>query len=117
MSISNSKYQFFIGYVILAFMFLVLPFCTNHDVLIEDIIVWGLFTMGFNLAFGFTGMVSLGHGVYFGVSAYTIGILSLFWSRSAITIPIGIGVGTLSGLLPSSFRLHPWHRCRRCRKS
>src|SRR4030067_2629387 len=55
--------------------------------------------MGFNLAFGLTGMVSLGHGVFFGVSAFTVGILSVFWSRSIITIPIGIGMGTLTGFV------------------
>jgi len=91
------KVQFLIGYAILAFIFLVFPFLTTYDVLVEDIVVWSLFTMGFNLAFGFTGMVSLGHGVFFGVSAFTIGILSIFWNRSVVTIPIGIAVGTLTG--------------------
>lgn len=94
-----SRFQFIVGYLILAFIFLVVPFLTSYDVLIEDIIVWSLFTIGFNLAFGFTGMVSLGHGVFFGVSAFTIGILSLHWQRSIITIPIGIILGTLSSIL------------------
>lgn len=94
-----SKIRFIVGYLILVFIFLFLPFLTTYDVLIEDIIVWSLFTIGFNLAFGFTGMVSLGHGVFFGVSAFTIGILSLHWNRSIITIPIGILLGTLSGFL------------------
>jgi branched-chain amino acid transport system permease protein len=90
---------FLIGYAILAFIFLGLPFLTTYDVLVEDIIIWSLFTIGFNLAFGFTGMVSLGHGVFFGISAFTVGILSLFWNRSIITIPIGIGMGTLTGFV------------------
>ena len=91
------RFQFWMGYAVLAFIFLVLPFLTTYDVLVEDIIVWSLFTIGFNLAFGFTGMVSLGHGVFFGVSAFTSGILSLFWSRSVVTLPIGIALGTLTG--------------------
>jgi branched-chain amino acid transport system permease protein len=90
------KVQFLIGYAVLAFVFLVLPFLTTYDILVEDIIVWSLFAIGFNLAFGFTGMVSLGHGVFFGVSAFTVGILSVFWNRSIVTIPIGIVTGTLS---------------------
>jgi branched-chain amino acid transport system permease protein len=93
------RYQWVIGYAVLAFVFLVLPFLTTYDVLVEDIIIWSLFTMGFNLAFGFTGMVSLGHGVFFGVSAFTIGILTLFWNRSIVTIPIGIAMGTLTGFV------------------
>jgi len=82
------KLQMWIGYTILVFVFLVLPFLTTYDVLVEDIVVWSLFTIGFNLAFGFTGMVSLGHGIFFGVSAFTTGILCLFWTRSIITIPL-----------------------------
>jgi branched-chain amino acid transport system permease protein len=95
----QSRYQWVIGYAVLAFVFLVLPFLTTYDVLVEDIIIWSLFTMGFNLAFGFTGMVSLGHGVFFGVSAFTVGILTLFWNRSIVTIPIGIAMGTLTGFV------------------
>jgi branched-chain amino acid transport system permease protein len=93
------RYQWMAGYAVLAFVFLGLPFLTTYDVLVEDIIIWSLFTLGFNLAFGFTGMVSLGHGVFFGVSAFTVGILTLFWNRSIVTIPIGIAMGTLTGFV------------------
>jgi len=93
------RYPWVIGYAVLAFIFLALPFLTTYDVLVEDIIIWSLFTMGFNLAFGFTGMVSLGHGVFFGVSAFTVGILTLHWNRSVVTIPIGIAMGTLTGFV------------------
>jgi len=91
--------QFLIGYAILAFVFLVLPFLTPYKGLMVDIVIWTLFATGFNLAFGFTGMVSLAHGVFFGVSAYTAGMLSIFWTRSVVTIPIGIMMGTLTGFI------------------
>lgn len=93
----HPRHQFVIGYAILVFVFLVLPFITTYKGLVEDIVIWSLFAIGFNLAFGFTGMVSLAHGVFFGVSAYTVGILSIFWTRSVVTIPIGIATGTLTG--------------------
>ncbi len=92
----QSRVPMVIGYVVLAFLFLVLPYLTAYDTLVEDIIVWSLFAMGFNLAFGFTGMVSLGHGVFFGVSAFTAGILAMFWTPHIITLPIGVLVGTLT---------------------
>lgn len=97
--IDQPKYKFFIGYTILAFIFLVLPFLTSYDSLVLDIIIWSLFAVGYNLAFGFTGMVSLGHGIFFGLTAYTVGILALFWTRSIVTIPIGIAAGTLAGFI------------------
>jgi ABC-type branched-subunit amino acid transport system permease subunit len=93
------KLQFWVGYAILAFFFLVFPFFTPFKGLVEDIIIWTLFAVSFNLAFGFTGMVSLAHGVFFGVSAYTVGMLSIFWTRSVVTIPIGIATGTLTGVI------------------
>jgi branched-chain amino acid transport system permease protein len=93
------RYQWIIRYLILSFIFLVLPFMTSYGALVEDIIVWSLFTMGFNLAFGFTGMVSLGHGVFFGTTAYTVGILALYWTRSIVIIPIGVAAGTLMGFI------------------
>jgi branched-chain amino acid transport system permease protein len=93
------RVQFLIGYAILTFFFLVFPFLTPYKGLVEDIIIWTLFAISFNLAFGFTGMVSLAHGVFFGVSAYTVGMLAIFWTRSVATIPIGIATGTLTGFI------------------
>jgi branched-chain amino acid transport system permease protein len=95
----QTTFRFVIGYALLALFFLVLPFHTNYDILVEDIIVWSLFATGFNLAFGFTGMISLGHGIFFGVSAFTVGILSVFWNRSIVTIPVGLVMGTLTAYL------------------
>ena len=95
----SSKYNFAIGYAFLALIFLALPFMTSHDVLLEDIIVWSLYALGFNLSFGFMKMVSLGHGLFFGLTAYTIGILSVFWARTIVTVPIGIAVGTLAAFI------------------
>jgi branched-chain amino acid transport system permease protein len=40
-----------------------------------QILVMGLFAMSLNLLIGYTGMVSFGHAAYFGVGAYTLGIL------------------------------------------
>jgi branched-chain amino acid transport system permease protein len=40
-----------------------------------QILVMGLFAMSLNLLIGYGGMVSFGHAAYFGVGAYTAGIL------------------------------------------
>jgi branched-chain amino acid transport system permease protein len=40
-----------------------------------QILVMGIFAMSLNLLIGYTGMVSFGHAAYFGVGAYTLGIL------------------------------------------
>jgi branched-chain amino acid transport system permease protein len=40
-----------------------------------QILIMGIFAMSLNLLIGYTGMVSFGHAAYFGVGAYTLGIL------------------------------------------
>ncbi len=40
-----------------------------------QVLIMGIFAMSLNLLIGYTGMVSFGHAAYFGVGAYTLGIL------------------------------------------
>ena len=40
-----------------------------------DIVIFALFAVSLNLLIGYTGLVSFGHAAYFGVGAYTTGIL------------------------------------------
>ena len=40
------------------------------------ILAFSLAALGLNLALGYGGMVSLGHAMYMGLGAYTVGILS-----------------------------------------
>ena len=40
-----------------------------------EILIMGLFAIGFNVLMGYAGMVSFGHAAFFGVGAYTCGLL------------------------------------------
>src|SRR5437899_66064 len=40
-----------------------------------DVVIMGLFAVSLNLLIGYTGLVSFGHAAYFGIGAYTTGIL------------------------------------------
>lgn len=40
--------------------------------LTAEILIWGLFAMGLDLMFGFTGMLSFGQALFFGVGAYSV---------------------------------------------
>lgn len=46
--------------------------------LATEILILGLFALSFNLAFGYTGMLSFGHAAFFGVGSYATGML-LLW--------------------------------------
>lgn len=54
----------------------------NYLVLISQIMIVGLFALSLDLILGYAGMVSLGHAAFFGLGAYTAGLLSVHgWSE------------------------------------
>ena len=44
--------------------------------------------IGLNLCIGYTGLVSFGHGTWFGVGAYAAGLIQLNWFRGEIWLPL-----------------------------
>jgi branched-chain amino acid transport system permease protein len=53
-----------------------------YTFLANDVVIWALFATSLNLLVGYTGLVSFGHAAYFGIGAYTTGLLmkKLGWS-------------------------------------
>lgn len=64
--------------------------------LATEILILGLFALSFNLAFGFTGMLSFGHAAFFGVGAYATGML-LLWLQWPLLLCLV--VSTIAGAL------------------
>jgi branched-chain amino acid transport system permease protein len=66
------------------------PFLTD-SLTIKDFVVrcaaYGLFATSLNLLVGYGGMVSFGHGLFFGLGAYSFG---LFMQKTGLPIPLGI---------------------------
>ena len=85
--------------VVLAFP-LVMPFTA----LAVNILIYGLYALGFNLVYGYLGLLSFGHAALFGTGAYLCGIaivhLALPW-YAAIAFGIfgGLLMAALIGLL------------------
>jgi branched-chain amino acid transport system permease protein len=52
----------------------ILPVVLPYPALAINILILGLFATGFNLLFGYTGLLSLGHAALFGAGAYGCGI-------------------------------------------
>lgn len=57
----------------LVFLFL-FPFILPYEALAVNILIYGLFALGFNLAFGYMGVLSFGHAAFFGIGSYGTGI-------------------------------------------
>ena len=61
------------------------------DFLISDLtyfFIYLIIVVSFNLAFGYTGLVNLGHMVFFGIGAYTSAILTLHGMPWYFALPI-----------------------------
>lgn len=67
-----------------------LPFvlAPNYLVLASQIAVSALFALSLDLILGYAGIVSLGHAAFFGVGAYTAGIISKPWDIDLFGIVI-----------------------------
>jgi branched-chain amino acid transport system permease protein len=67
------------------------PFQVNQ---FAQILVIALAVMGLNLLTGFTGQVSVGHSAFFGVGAYTVGLLQ---EHTALPVGLNLIVGFAAG--------------------
>lgn len=70
--------------------------------ILEDIAIFALLAIGLNLAFGFTGQISLGHAAFYAVGAYGAAIMEtrLGWPIY-VAWPLAIAIGMLLALLIS----------------
>ena len=61
--------------VVLTLLFLaIFPWIAPYEALAVNILIFGLFALGFNLIFGYTGLLSFGHAAFLGAGAYGCGI-------------------------------------------
>jgi len=71
-----------------------LPFLFSSKALLDFVIrcsAFGLFATSLNLLVGYTGMISFGHGMFFGLGAYGFGLIM---QRAGVPIPVAF-LGTL----------------------
>lgn len=71
-----------------------------HQLAMTRIMVLAIFAMGYNLLFGYTGLLSLGHALFFSSGLYGAGLAAyhLDWSVPA-AFAAGIGVGFFVSLV------------------
>jgi len=89
----NINVKCFFGFIILAGLFLLfLPFITPYKALASQMLVFAIFALGYDIAFGYTGLLSFGHAAFFGLGAYGTG-LSLI--HLLIPAPLAILIGVI----------------------
>ena len=61
---------------VIAFL-LVFPLIMPYSALAVNVLIFGLFAVGLNVLFGYTGLLSFGHAAFLGVGGYLTGISML----------------------------------------
>jgi branched-chain amino acid transport system permease protein len=69
----------------------VFPFVSPYKALATQIIVFGLLALGYNILYGYTGLLSFGHAAFFGLGAYASGII-LVRTNCSIWASMGTGL-------------------------
>jgi len=84
---------------VVAFL-LAFPLIMPYSALAVNVLIFGLFAVGLNVLFGYTGLLSFGHAAFLGVGGYLTGIsmlsLGLPWW---LALPIGVAASALVGLI------------------
>lgn len=77
----------------------------GNYLLLSQIVITALFALSLDLIFGYAGLISLGHAAFFGVGAYTVGLLGV--QGFGYPVPVLVIAAVISGALGflSSFLL------------
>ena len=79
---------------------LLFPLVMPYQALAVNILIYGLYAVGFNLLFGYTGMLSFGHAAFFGVGSYLTGIAIVHFQMPWIAaIGVGVAAAAFAGLV------------------
>lgn len=79
---------------VLAFwvFFAVFPFIVPNRTMATQVLIFGLLAMGFNLLYGYTGLLSFGHAAYYGLGAYGCGIALAKLHVGSLWLGLGAGL-------------------------
>jgi branched-chain amino acid transport system permease protein len=90
--------------VFILLFFIIFPFVVPYKALATQIIIWGLFALGYNVCLGYTGMLSFGHAAYFGIGAYAAGIVLIrLWENIWFSLLCALFMGGVTAFILGYF--------------
>lgn len=75
---------------------LLMPVFMQSGSLASEVLIFGLAAMGCNLLLGFTGLLSFGQGIFFGLGSYTIALTLTRWP---LPMPLALTLAVVAGAL------------------
>ena len=94
-----------VGAVLIIFALFPLAGATFYTELVTKVMILAIFAMSLDLLVGYTGLVSFGHAAYFGIGAYTLGLLAPKYEAASLwtTLPLAMIAAGLAALLVGLF--------------
>ena len=74
-------------------VFAVFPWVVPYKSLATQVLIYGLFALGFNLLYGYTGLLSFGSAAYWGLVAYGTGIALAKLKVTSLWLALACGLG------------------------
>lgn len=75
---------------------LVLPLALKSGALATEVLIYAMAALACNVLLGYTGLLSFGQGIFFGVGSYTLGIVL---TRATLPMPVVLLLAMLAGAL------------------
>lgn len=96
-----------LGWIVLFILAALLPLLKPSSFMLDvgtNIMIWAMLAYGLNVMLGYTGLLNLSHAGFFGIGAYTVGILTLkagwsFWLAWPAAAVLCAALGYLLGLV------------------
>ena len=97
--ISLRSFAFFL----LLAIFIILPFVNDSRtllILLTQIFIFGILAMSYDILLGYTGIVSFGHAMFFGIGAYTTAVMLKQMDHTLLIFVLSIVIGmVLAGFI------------------
>jgi ABC-type branched-subunit amino acid transport system ATPase component/ABC-type branched-subunit amino acid transport system permease subunit len=89
---------FALGLIVLPWLVLALGYTWG---IATEIAIFALVGLGYNLLLGYTGLLSFGHGLFFGLAAYCVALTQIHWFHDSLLLPLaaGLALAALLGVL------------------
>ncbi|WP_077216077.1 branched-chain amino acid ABC transporter permease [Bacillus kwashiorkori] len=94
------------NYIVLLFALVLVIFPFVNDtrsllILLTQIFIFAIFAMSYDILLGYTGIVSFGHAMFFGIGAYSTGIIMQKFSPTFLWLIVSIIVGIIISAIVS----------------
>ena len=90
----------FVPYVFALAVLLLLPqfVSTYYQDMLTKVLIFAIFAMSLDLVMGFTGLISFGWAAFFGISGYSVGILTTHYGMTSFWLVLVVSLVVTAGL-------------------